>query len=235
MHSSDASTNTVAVSSSGGCTCYVINTNSWITIVSGTNGTGNGTMTYTVSANASASALSGNIRIGDQVFLVTQSGNANPTCTYSILPSSRTHGSGSATNTVALTTQNGCTWSVVNTNASWITIISLTNTTGSGTVGYTLTANPSASTRSGNLVIGGKVFAVTQSGSTNAARLKFMSRTETNATLSVQGDAGKMYVVEASEDLIHWLPISTNSASSTVTDTAVGNVPHRFYRTVESP
>src|ERR1041384_5400361 len=130
----------MTVTASGGCAWYVINTNSWITIVSGTNGTGNGTVTYTVAANASASARSGNIRIGDQIFLATQSGNTDPSCTYSILPSSRAHGSGGATNTVAVATQNGCTWSVVNTNASWIIISSLTNTTGSATVGYFVAA-----------------------------------------------------------------------------------------------
>jgi len=63
----------------------------------------------------------------------------------------------------------------------------------------------------------------------------FMSRSETSATLSVQGDEGKMYVAECSEDFIHWIPISTNSAPSTVTDAAVGNAPRRFYRTVEIP
>jgi hypothetical protein len=87
--------------------------------------------------------------------------------------------------------------------------------------------------------MGGQNVLLTQAGapfaSTNAARLRFLSRTSTSATLSVQGEAGKMYVVECSVDLIHWLPISTNAAPATVTDAAVGNAPQRFYRTVEIP
>jgi hypothetical protein len=76
---------------------------------------------------------------------------------------------------------------------------------------------------------------LTQAGlpsGTNAPRLQFMSRTEAAFILSVQGEPGKMYVVESSDDLIHWIPISTNSAPSTFTDAAVG-ASRRFYRTVE--
>src|SRR5205085_214003 len=123
---------------------------------------------------------------------------------------------------------------------SWINILSSLNNSNSGTVIYSLAANTNIQSRSGSIIIGGQNFLLTQSGistntSTNGARLQFMARTTTNITLSVQGAQGKMYVLESSADLIQWTPISTNSAPSTVTDAAVSNTPHRFYRTVEIP
>jgi len=177
----------------------------------------------------------------DQVQFVPASsppGNTNPPtgCAISISPTNRSHGYGSATNTVAVTTQNGCAWSVVTTN-SWISILSSLNNSNNGTVAYSLAPNTNSQARSGSILIGGQGFLLTQFGTssaTNAPKLEFMGRTGTNATLSVHGETGKIYVVQCSEDLIYWTPIGTNSAPSTVTD-ATANAPQRFYRAVEIP
>ncbi len=159
-------------------------------------------------------------------------------CTIALAPSLRLHGSGSATGLVSVTTQSGCAWNVVKTN-SWIRILSSLNNSNNGTVLYALTANTNAQTRSGNILVGGQPFRLTQAGvspsGTNGPRLQFVSRSETNASFAMQGEPGKMYVVECSEDLIHWTPMSTNAAPSTITDAAVGNAPRRFYRIVETP
>jgi hypothetical protein len=162
----------------------------------------------------------------DQVQFVPGTG-----CAILVSPTNRTHGCIGATNTVAVTAQNGCAWSVATTN-SWISILSTSTNSGNGTVIYSIAPNTDSQTRSGHIAIGGKSFLLTQSG---VARLQFISLAENVATLSVQGDEGKMFVVECSEDLIHWTPISTNSAPSTITTPPVGNAPRRFYRTVEIP
>ena len=152
------------------------------------------------------------------------------------IATSRAHGYASATGTV--TTQTRCAWGVVKTN-SWISILSSLNNSNSGTVFYSIAANTNTQARAGYINISGQRFFLTQAGlplsGTNAARLQLMSQTTTNTTLLVQGQEGKMYVVECSEDLIHWIPISTNSAPSSVIDAAVGNAPRRVYRTVELP
>jgi hypothetical protein len=237
-HGSGSSTGIVGVTA-WGCAWGVVNTNTWVSIVSGTstNGAGSGTLVYTVAANASPSARSGNIRIGSENFLITQLGIVT-NCTFSISPSSRSHGMGNATGTVSVTTQSGCAWSVIETN-SWISILSSLNNSSSGIVIYSLAPNTNSQVRSGVIRIDGQNFTVTQSGTSvtasNAPRIQFMSRTGNVATLSVQGETGRMYVVECSEDLIHWIPISTNSAPAAVTDVPVGNAPRRFYRTVEIP
>jgi hypothetical protein len=237
-HPSSSSTGAVSVAAASDCAWYVFNTNSWILITSATNGTGNGTVSYVLATNPTTSARSGNIQIADQIFPITQLAGATnppPNCTIAISPTNRIHGYANASNLVFVTTQNGCAWNVVNTNP-WVSIHSSLNNVGSGTVNYSLALNANADARSGNVIIGGQLFRLTQQGAgTNAPRLQIMARTGTNAMLSVQGEAGKMYIVEGSEDLIHWTPISTNSAPSTVTDATVGNAPRRFYRTVESP
>ena len=55
------------------------------------------------------------------------------------------------------------------------------------------------------------------------------------ATVSLSGPEGRMVVVECSEDLLHWIPISTNVAPCTVIDHTGTNAPRRFYRTLELP
>ena len=47
---------------------------SWITITSGSSGTGNGTVSYSVAANTSTSQRSGNLTVAGKIFTVTQSG-----------------------------------------------------------------------------------------------------------------------------------------------------------------
>jgi hypothetical protein len=55
------------------------------------------------------------------------------------------------------------------------------------------------------------------------------------ATVSLNGPAGRTVVVECSEDLIHWIAISTNVAPCTVLDRTGTNCSRRFYRTLELP
>ena len=232
VHGFGATTGTVSVITQPGCAWSVVNTNPWISISSVPDGVGNGSVTYTLAANSSNAVRSGYVQIGDKNLFVTQSGVG---CTISISPGSRTHGSASASNSIAVTAQVGCAWSALETN-SWISFLTNPNGSGNGAVTYQLTANTNLQARTGAIYIGGQPFLVTQAGmssGTNAARLQFVGRSATNATLSVQGEAGRMYVTECSEDLIHWVPISTNAAPSTVTDATVGN--KRFYRTAEFP
>src|SRR3989475_338507 len=120
VHGYGASTNSVSVTAASGCAWTVVNTNSWIRILSPTNGVGSGSVSYAVDANQSVNWRTGVVMVADQFLTLTQQPAA---CTYSISPPSRTHGYGATTNSVSLTTGSGCAWTVVNTN-SWITILS---------------------------------------------------------------------------------------------------------------
>ena len=66
-----------SVSVTGGTGSWsVSNPNTWITITSGSSGTGNGTVNYTVSANTTTGQRSGNITIAGQTFALTQAAAA---------------------------------------------------------------------------------------------------------------------------------------------------------------
>jgi hypothetical protein len=88
---------------------------------------------------------------------------AEPTCAYSISPTSQSFAASGGTGSVSVTTQSGCSWTAVS-NASWITITSGSSSTGSGTVNYSVAANTSTSSRSGTMTIAGQTFTVNQAG-----------------------------------------------------------------------
>jgi len=73
--SSSGGTDTVSViSSSSSCAWTAHSNSSWITINSGTGGTGNGTVDYTVFANTSTTSRTGTLTIAGKTFTITQSG-----------------------------------------------------------------------------------------------------------------------------------------------------------------
>ncbi len=84
-------------------------------------------------------------------------------CTFFTVPGGRVHGFGSETGSVALVTQPGCPWSVLNTNP-WVTILTPLARTGDGTVTYEVAANPLPDARRGFINIADQNFAVSQAG-----------------------------------------------------------------------
>ncbi|MFM1769791.1 MAG: hypothetical protein RJA22_2320 [Verrucomicrobiota bacterium] len=159
-HGYGATSNSFSVTVSAGCNWLATPSVAWIRIASGTNGSGNGNVGYLVDANPAGVARTGSVMVADATFLIIQ---AAAPCVYAVTPGSRNHGHGSASNAVSITATPGCAWSVSNTN-SWLTIVGAASGTGEGTVAYLVEANASLQPRSGNLVIGGQVFAITQSG-----------------------------------------------------------------------
>ena len=162
-----------------GCRWGVLNTNSWITILGGTNFTNSGTATYSVASNGTSLTRSGMLLIGDQSFTVTQSGVP---CVYTLNPSNRVHSFTAATNVVTVLSPIGCVWAVNNTN-NWITILAGTNGTGTGVVTYAISANPASFARTGLVLVAGQVLAVTQQASPCVYSLS-----PTNAFYSANGD-----------------------------------------------
>jgi hypothetical protein len=77
VHGFGDTTGTVIVSTSSGCSWTVINTNTWITILSSTEGMGFGSVGYKVAFNHSTNERSGVIMIADQSLSLTQRGLTN--------------------------------------------------------------------------------------------------------------------------------------------------------------
>ena len=131
----------VSVKAPSGCAWQAVSNDSWITITSGSTGSGNGTVNYSVAANASASQRTGTMTIAGQTFTVTQAGapgGSAPTAT-----------TGSATN---VTSNSATLNATVNPNGlattvyfQWGTSPSYGNSTSSQSIGSgTNTVNVSA-------------------------------------------------------------------------------------------
>jgi hypothetical protein len=96
------------------------------------------------------------------------SGEVNTsTCTYSISPPTQSFTASAGTGTVSVTTQSTCPWAAAS-GASWMTITSGSNGTGNGTVRYSISANTSPSSRTASSTMAGKIFTVTQAGTSGS-------------------------------------------------------------------
>jgi hypothetical protein len=88
-------------------------------------------------------------------------------CSYTIAPTSQAFADGGGTGSVTVTAGASCEWSVTK-DASWISITSDTNGTGSGTVRFSVGSN-SGPARSATLRIAGRTFTVTQAATCSFA------------------------------------------------------------------
>ncbi len=156
----------VSVSTGSTCTWTATSGASWITITSGSSGTGSGNVGFSIAANSLGSARSGTLTVAGQTYFVTQAGAS---CSYQIAPGSSTLSSPNATTgSVALTTGASCTWNA-SSDSTWLTLTSPAAGTGSTTVNYSVATNVGDASRSGNLTIGGTSFNVTQAGNCSYA------------------------------------------------------------------
>ena len=154
----NASTPTVAVTTTAACSWTAVSGVPWITVTSGASGSGNGSVGLSVAANTGA-ARSGTVAIAGQTFTVNQAAFVAP-CSYSIAPTSQSVPVLGGTGTVTVTTTSACAWTAIS-NAPWLTITSGATGTGTGTVGFAAAANTGA-LRTGTLTIAGQTFTVTQ-------------------------------------------------------------------------
>lgn len=131
----------------------------WITITSGTAGTGNGRIDYSIPANPSAQSRTGAIRIGNLTFNVTQAGGG---CTISLMPQSGTYGGGNTGGRFNVNGSLGCQWTPSSPDP-WISISGFSSVNGSGAVDFTLLPNFTGAQRTGTVrVSSDAAFTVTQ-------------------------------------------------------------------------
>ena len=70
---------------------------------------------------------------------------------------------------------------------------------------------------------------------TAAAKLSPATHASGQYALTVAGVPGYKYVVQASTNLVNWVPMQTNTAPFTFVDTNAGKFRQRYYRTVYTP
>ena len=167
-YGSSGGSGTISVTTGSGCFWNAVSSDtSWLTITSGSSGSGNGTVYYSVSANTSTSSRTGTITVGGQIFTVNQAGATS--CSYSISPTNQSFSSSGGSGTISVTTGSGCFWNAVSSDTSWLTITSGSSGSGNGTVYYSVSVNTSTSSRTGTIIIQGQTFTVNQDGTTTTS------------------------------------------------------------------
>ena len=151
------------INAGAGCAWNTVSNISWLTITSGSSGSGNGLISVSVAANTGGSRT-GTITAGGQTFTVNQSG----VCTYSLSSTSISGAAGGFSGSVTVTTGDGCAWSA-SSNASWITITNGSAGNGNGSATFSIAAN-SGTARNGTITVAGQIFTVNQNGGTFAPR-----------------------------------------------------------------
>ena len=152
----------VAVLTNGtGCPWLAGSSVDWITVRSGTSGSGNGIVTYSVAFNGTSTARTGTLWIAGKTLMVTQPGL---TCSWSVAPRSVTVPSTGFIGNAVTVTANApdCRWSA-RSNVPWILVSAGTSGTGGGTVTYTVGIN-TGGLRIGTMAIAGRTLYVNQVG-----------------------------------------------------------------------
>jgi hypothetical protein len=87
----------IVTASSSNCSWNATSNTSWISITSGSSGTGNGTVAYSVSANTSTNQRTGTMTIAGETFTVTQEGIPAPTTWSDVIAKYNDYVDGQAT------------------------------------------------------------------------------------------------------------------------------------------
>jgi hypothetical protein len=151
------SVGTFQVKSSNQALSWMASSNqSWLTITSGTNGTGDGTIQYTATGNTTAAERNATITVtpangAPVMFVVTQAATA----TAVTPPSSTASGLGD-TGSFKFTTNNATLQWTASSSADWLTLTSPASPftgTADATIGWAAAANPTDVPRMGTITI----------------------------------------------------------------------------------
>jgi N-acetylneuraminic acid mutarotase len=154
----------INVTAGNTCSWAAVSDAAWITITSDTGGIGNGTVTIVVRDNLEDVPRTGTLTIAGQTFTLVQDSSASPDCLYTVSPSFVSVSAAGGSGSFQVSAEERCAWGAAS-SVSWITITSNSSGIGSGTVSYTVDANPSTAGRKGTITVAGQTFSVKQKGS----------------------------------------------------------------------
>jgi len=211
-YAADGGDGTVAVTAPAGCGWQAASNDPWLTITSGSSGTGNGTVGYHVAANSTGSPRTGTLTIAGLTFTVNQS---NLSCSYAILPTSNSFPAAGGSGSVSVMAPGGCFWKAIS-NDSWILVASGTASGfGNGSVDYSVGANSSNMQRTGTITIAGLTFTVMQAGVpctfSIAPTGKLFAETGSEASFMVTTPDGCNWTVSTTDD---WIFITSEGSAT---------------------
>lgn len=210
-YSADGGDGTVSVTAPTGCGWQPVSNDTWITITSGSLGSGNGVLGYHVGTNSTGSPRTGTITIAGQTFTVNQS---NVSCSYAISPMSNSFPASGGTGSVSVTAQFGCVWKAIS-NDPWITVVSATSTgSGNGSFDYAVVAN-SGSPRTGTVSLADRTFTVMQAGAACTFSIeptgKLFNEAGNESSFSVTTAAGCNWTVSSPDN---WIFITSEESAA---------------------
>jgi hypothetical protein len=154
---------TLSVTGPDGCVWTASTNAGWITLAT-FSGTVPGTLNFTVQPNPDFNLRTGTITVGTTAYNIVQTGGS--TCIYTVDPPSTTVSSFGGLIFINVFTGTGCFWGVSN-NESWITVSSISQAFGSGTVTLSVQQNFNFDFRSASIVVAGQLVSIIQQGTGN--------------------------------------------------------------------
>ncbi len=152
-------TGTIAITASvSSCTRSAVSDASWLTISSGSSGTGAGSVAWTAATNNTPSERIAHITIGDAVFTLVQAAGV---CYYQLSPPTATAIATGATGSFSLTAN--CTWQATSSTA-WLTVTSATTGSGNAAINWRAQPNITPLQRTASITVGTAAFTVAQAG-----------------------------------------------------------------------
>jgi hypothetical protein len=212
-------TGTTQVTTGSECAYFVEPYADWITIPQTSSLlVGSTTASYVVAANHGA-PRTGSVAVGATTLTISQQ---SPACYYTLDTSSAMIPVNGGSGSIAVTASSpSCAWTATSSNASQLSVTSGASGTGSGTVHYSLPANP-AGPISPTLTIGDatgySVFTATQASAFTCT----FTITPTPRTVSSQGTSD-VFTVNASFDFCKWTAVSNDPGSLTVNQIQTGS------------
>ena len=153
---------------------------------------------------------------------------SSPTCSFAISPTTQAIAPAGGSGSVTVTAGSGCGWTAAS-NATWISITAGGAGTGNGTVAYSVTADVTASARSGTLTIAGRTLTVSQNPCSFAVSPSTVSLTGGGGTGSVALTATTSCPWTATSGAT-WLTITgpaSGTGSATISFTATSTTSSR--------
>jgi len=147
---------TVVVTATSACVWTATTNASWLTVLNGGSGAGGGLLGLAIEKNTGPPRTA-TVTIQSQTLSIHQEGVP---CTYAVAPTARTEASSGGSGSIDVTAPVGCQWAGV-ADVSWITVTS-PNSSGNGTLTYTVESNPTGGSRSGHISIAGQTVTITQ-------------------------------------------------------------------------
>lgn len=149
-------TASIAVTTTGVCSWTASTSTAWITLNSGSAGTGSGTIGYTVSPNEGL-ARNGTITINGAAYNVQQANG----CSYSVGPTSIALPAAGGEGEVDIEVNGACHW-VSSSETPWILLTGGLDGQGSGVTTYRVQPNTTGAVRAGTFIVAGVTVSVRQ-------------------------------------------------------------------------